>query len=113
MRTSTKSTYHLRAEESVACVFLLAFFTNRSRIQRGLTHFNIFVLALNFGIFTCNFKISFVVYLCLSNHCSLTYNMPTRASIGSIWCTSDVKFIKDTDPIFFIKCINGWDPMAK
>ena len=99
------------------CFCVWHFCTNRSQIQRWLTPFNIFAFALKFGIFVRNFKISFVVilsivYHCLSNHSSFTYNIPRCAPMGCIWSLSYGTGSRSSDPIFFIQCINVRDPMA-
>ena len=81
------------------------------------TQFNIFVLALKFGMFEFNLKISFIVFFsivfhCCSNRCLLSYNMIRQTAIGSIWSPSDGTGSGATDPIVLIQYVNGWEPMA-
>ena len=93
------------------CFCAWHFCTNRIQIQRCSTSFNIFALALKFGIFARNFKISFLVSRCFSNHCPLPYNITRRATMVSIWRPYDGTGSRDTDPIILIQCINGQQPM--
>ena len=68
-------------------------------------------------MFVLNFKISFIVSLSIVyhlfyNHCSFTYTIPIRATMGSIRSSSDGTGSGYTGPRVFIQCFNGWDTMA-
>ena len=87
--------------------------TNRSRVQRWLTHRN--VLALKFLIFFPNLKLVLIVIvidrLCLthSNLCSFTKNMISHAPMGTIRRPLG-SGSGGTDATDFIQCINGRYP---
>ena len=94
----------------------LKYHTNRSQIQMGLTRFNIFTLALKFGIFVPNLKFSIIVFLsivshCISNRCYLPYRILMLYPMGDIWCPYD-SGSGDQDPRVFIQFVNGRKPMA-
>ena len=84
--------------------------------QRWSTQFNIFALALKFGIFVHNQKIGFMVFLsivfyCCPNRCSVPYNMFRHASMGSIRCHYYVTGFGAPDISVFVQCVNIRDPM--
>ena len=100
--------------------FRLTIFTNRSRVQRWLTPFNIFALKLKFVVFPPNSKISFVVFFAtvlffshrVSKRCALSYSIICRAPIGDIRQPSD-SGSGAPDPDAFIQYVDGRQPMSQ
>ena len=93
------------------------FWTNTSLNQRWSTRFNTFMLTLKFGIFARNFKISFAVFisidfLCLYNHCYLSYSTPRRNPVVSIWLHYNGTWTRALDPSILIQYVNVREPMV-